>query len=153
MRRVIAIAVGLAALGALALHTPAAAGTVSKKVKFELGKWYDLGVTDGPATLHRIRIDKAGGSVKSIVTRPGNAEYLEDIRIELEFSNASTHDWQVAMRVHLLDDDGTVIDGYDDSEGLDEKSYNDLATVTLSTLRYGLDRAKTLSIDLTFGPD
>lgn len=153
MRRSIAIAVGLAALGALALNAPAAAGTVSKKVKFELGKWYDLGVTDGPATLHRIRVERMGESVKSHLMRPGNSEYTKDVRIELEYSNTATRDWNVAMHVHLLDDDGTVIDGYNDSETLDDSSSNDLVTVTLSTLQYGLDHAKTLSIELTFGPD
>ena len=44
----------------LASASPADAGSVSKSVPFQLDEWIELDATDGPVTLHRIRIREVG---------------------------------------------------------------------------------------------
>lgn len=132
---------------------PAGAGEVEKKLPFALDKWIDLKVTDGPVTLHRVRVASLGRSPKSMAFRPGNTEYLQDVRIELEYSNESSRDWEARISLVWKDEQGRVIDGYNDSEQLhDEKRY-DVATVTLSTLRYGIEKARRLELTIRFYPE
>lgn len=133
--------------------SPAVAGEVEKSLPFELGRWIDLAASDGPVTLHRIRIARQGVGAKSRILRPGNSEYLEDVQIQLEFSNDATRDWEARLRIKWLDADGAVIDGYNDSETLGSEERHDEQTVTLSTLRYGLERAKKLELRIEFEPD
>lgn len=141
------------ALG-LAAGQPVEAGEVSKSVPFEFDKWIDLNVTDGPCTLHRIRIvKKSGGVTKSLFARPGNSEYLEDVQIQLEYTNDATKDWEAHLTAEWLDGDGKVIDGYNDDESLDSESRADDTTVTLSTLKYGLQKAKKFNVKINFQPD
>lgn len=133
---------------------PAEAGTVSKSLPFQLDQWIPLDVTDGPVTLHRIRIREVrGGLTKSKVFRPGNDEYLKTVQIELEYSNTEKRDWEADLDIRWLDAQGEPIDGYHDDEGLDEDERHDETTVTLSTLKYGLDRAKKLEIEIEFHAD
>lgn len=132
---------------------PLAAGEVSKDVSFALDQWIELKAEDGPVTLHRIRLAKQGGVTKSKFLRPGNSQFLTDVQIQLEYSNDSSKDWEVHIDLSWVDGDGKVIDGYDDTEGLDSESRQDDTTVTLSTLKYGLDRAKKLKIKLEFYQD
>lgn len=143
------------ALAAVVLAAaPSHAGSVEKSVTFKLGEWITLDSNDGPTTLHRIRVaEHSGGVTKSLLSRPGNAEYLQDIQIQLEYSNGATRDWEARMRIEWLDGDGKVIDGYNDSENLDSESRNDEQTVTLSTLKYGLERAKKLAIHIDYDAD
>jgi hypothetical protein len=138
---------------ALALAAPAAAGEVEKSVPFALDQWWDLGVTDGPVTLHRIRITRQGKGLKSKLVRPLNSEYLEDIQIQLEFTNDATKDWEARIDLEWLDAEGNPIDGYNDKETLDSESKHEEQTVTLSTLRYGVERAKKLELRITFQAD
>lgn len=142
-----------AALALALAASPALAGEIEKKVPFELDRWIDLGASDGPVTLHRIRLARQGRGAKSKLMRPGNSEYLEDVRIELEFTNDATRDWEARLRLVWKDAQGEVIDGYSDTEGLDDKSRHDVQTVTLSTLRYGLERARSLELRIDFYPD
>ncbi len=147
----LALALALALAGML----PGAlfAGEVEKSAPFRLDDWYELKATDGPVTLHRIRIVRTGSAVKSRLMRPGNSEYLEDIRIELEYTNEASRDWETKIKIEWLDENGKTIDGYNDSENLDNDSRFDTQTVVLSTLRYGLDLAKKLRIEIEFYPD
>ena len=103
-------------------------------------------------TLHRFRIVRAAGT-KSRILRPGNSEYLEDVQLQLEFSNDASRDWEARLDVVWSDASGNPIDGYHDSENLDNDSRHDQQTVTLSTLRYGLERAKKLSVRIRYDPD
>lgn len=138
----------------LALGTAAAwAGEVERKVSFALDKWIDLKVTDGPVTLHRLRLADLGKGPKSSVFRPGHEEYLQDVRIELEYSNESSRDWEAKISIVWKDADGRVIDGYHDTEELQDERRYEVATVTLSTLKYGLDRARRLEFSIRFYPD
>ena len=141
----------LALLAAVA--APAGAGEVDQTVSFTLDQWFDLGVTDGPVTLHRIRIVREGGFTKSRLMRPGNSEYLEDIQIQLEFSNSATRDWEARFRLEWVDGSGRTIDGYNGTENLDDGSRHDLQTITLSTLRYGIEQARKLRVRIDFDPD
>ncbi|MCB1044455.1 MAG: hypothetical protein KDC35_16045 [Acidobacteria bacterium] len=148
MRRVLMIGAALFSLTAMA-------GEVSKNVNFQLDKWIELEVTDGPVTLHRIRIEKisAGGLTKSKLFRPGNSENLQEIQIQLEFSNDSSRDWEAHIDLGWYDGAGKLIDGYRDKENLDESENHDLATVTLSTLKYGIEAAKKLKFTIKFERD
>jgi hypothetical protein len=131
----------------------ASAGEFEKSVPFAFDQWFDIGSNEGPATLHRIRIVREKASAKSRIMRPGNSEYLQDVQIQLEYTNDASRDWEVRMKVEWFDDKGVAIDGYNDEENLDSDSRHDQATVTLSTLRYGLERAKTLSMRLEYHPE
>ena len=140
---------------ALAALLPMAsfAGTAEKTVTLKMGEWVDLASTDGPVTLHRIRLVREGGFTKSKIMRPGNSQYLVDVQIQLEYTNDSTNDWEAKFDVEWLDAEGNAIDGYRGQEGLDSEQRHDEQTVTLSTLKYGLDRAKKLKIRIDTNPD
>jgi hypothetical protein len=139
----------------LALAAPPTAGAaeVVKSAPFALDEWVELAATDGPVTLHRVRVARQGGVTKSSLMRPGNSEFLQDIQIQLEFSNEASRDWEARLHVTWVDRDGKTIDGYNGSESLDSESRYDQQTVTLSTLRYGLERAAKLEIRIELAPD
>ena len=147
MRRSILL---LIAVAAIVMPQATQAGEVNTTVNFALDKWYDLNVTEGPVTLHRIRIAKQSGPLnKSVFARPGNDEFLETIQIQLEYSNDSKDDWEAYIDLALLDADGNAIDGYKDEEGLGDGERHDQATVTLSTLKYGMARAKKMRLAIS----
>lgn len=144
---------GFAATLSILLPVATFAGTAEKSVTFRLGEWVELAATDGPVTLHRIRLVQEGGFTKSKIMRPGNSQYLSDVQIQLEFTNDSTNDWEAQFDLEWLDADGKPIDGYRGQEGLDSEKRHEEQTVTLSTLRYGLERAKKLRVRIEFQPD
>lgn len=124
-----------------------AGAPVNTSAPFELGAWVALEHTEGPVVLHRIRVvEQSAAITKSTIFRPTGSEYLRTVQIQLEYSNSATRDWKAVMHVEWLDADGKAIDGYRGSESLDDRESHDITTITLSTLRYGLDRAKTLKI-------
>jgi hypothetical protein len=141
-------------LAATVLAAPASAQTsVDKTVPFELDKWYELNVKEGPITLHRIRLERgAGGGLKSRVTG-GEDEYHVPVKAELEYSNAASSDWRVVFRISWVDESGEAIDGYNGSHQLSEKKDFERASGTVTTLRYGLARAKKLRLLLNVKPD
>lgn len=151
MRIVQRCAWGIVLAGLLA--APSFAGTAEKTVAWKLGEWIELASTDGPVTLHRIRLVREGGLTKSSFMRPGNSQYLVDVQIQLEFTNDSTNDWEAKFALEWMDGDGRVIDGYQGNEGLDSEKRHEVQTVTLSTLKYGLDKAKKLKIRIVTDPD
>ena len=129
------------------------AGTAEKSVAFALDQWVELASTDGPVTLHRVRVVRQGGVTKSSFMRPGNNKDLDDVQIQLEFTNESSNDWEARFAIEWLDGEGKVIDGYEGTEGLDSEQRHDQQTVTLSTLKYGIDKAKRLKIRIDTNPD
>jgi hypothetical protein len=135
------------------LPAPAAAGSVEKSVNFALDEWIDLSSTDGPTTLHRVRLARQGGFTKSKFMRPGSSDYLEDVQIQLEFTNESSKDWDAEIVFEWFDADGKLIDGYKGTESLDSESKQDDQTITLSTLKYGLQRAKKLKLRIDYEKD
>jgi hypothetical protein len=141
-------------LAATVLAAPTSAQTsVDKTVPFELDKWYELNVKEGPITLHRIRLERgAGGGLKSRVTG-GEDEYHVPVKAELEYSNAASSDWRVVFRISWVDESGEAIDGYNGSHQLSEKKDFERASGTVTTLRYGLARAKKLRLLLNVKPD
>jgi hypothetical protein len=152
-RRASAVAVAVM-LGLLATGRPADAGGVNKTFAFELDKWYDLDeVKEGPVSLHRIQIVRQGGLfTKSNLFRPGNAEYLASIEIRLEYSNSATRDWKARFHLTLLDEQDREIDGYNGSQDLNEGESHQLATIKLSTLKYGLEHARKLRVAIEAEP-
>ncbi len=145
----------VSALVLLIMPVPAAwAGEVEKSVPFALGTWIDLAAADGPVTIHRVRIERQSGITKSKLFRPGGgSSYAADVQVQIEFTNDATRDWDAEVEIEWLDRDGVAIDGYRGTESLDSESRHDMQTITLSTLRYGLDRAKKLKIHLEFHPE
>ena len=149
MRRLASTLLILAAATFAAL--PAHAAEVEKTVPFAFDQWTALDSTDGPVTLHRIRIIRQkGGFTKSAFLRPGNDEYLETVQIQLEYSNSGKDDWKAKLDIAWLDDHGTIIDGYNDADSLDDDESHTNDTVTLSTLKYGIAQAKKLHIKIRF---
>lgn len=147
--RTLCLALAVSAL----LPAASIAGTAEKTVTFALDQWVELGSTDGPVTLHRLRLVREGGVTKSSFMRPGNSHYLADVQIQLEFTNESSNDWEAHFDIEWLDAGGKPIDGYQGKEGLDSEKRHDQQTVTLSTLKYGLDKAKKLRIRIDTNPD
>ena len=156
MRQAVVTAVGLAAVG-LSVLLPAAAEAAPfrRTVPFALDQWVDIAFEDGPVTIHRLRIERKGGlkGFKSVLSRPGNTEFVRDVQVQIEFSNSSTMDWEVKASVVWLDANDQVIDGYQGDEGLGEGESHELATMLFSTLKYGLDQARKLRIELSIQPD
>jgi hypothetical protein len=153
MRTIAAAALGLAVLASVPPRRVEGA-TLQRTVPFALDQWVDLDLKDGPVTIHRLRVERKGGrGFKSVISRPGTTEFLQDVQIQVEFSNTSTSDWKVKADIVWLDASDKVIDGYKGAEGLDDRSSHELATMLFSTLKYGLDVARTLRIELEVEPD
>ncbi len=142
-----------AALAVLLLASPAPAAQLSQTFDFAIDRWFPLEAGDGPVTLHRIRLDLLEGRLtKSSLARPYNSEYLETVRIQLDYTNRATAKWSARVTVRWLDAEGRVIDGFSANEKLERNSARKVAQVTLSTLRYGLERAATLEVDIHYEP-
>ena len=139
------------AVALLLSSTPAAA--VEKNVAFALDQWIDLNVTEGPVTLHRIRLASQSGVTKSKIFRPGGSMFTTDVQIQLEFTNQSTDDYEARIRFEWLDAAGVAIDGYDGTESLDNEARFEQQTMTISTLRYGLDKAKKIRLAISTARD
>jgi len=139
---------------AAVLAAPASAQTsVDKTVPFELDKWYELNVKEGPITLHRIRLERSGGGGLKARVSGGEDEYRIPVKVELEYSNVSSSDWRAVFRISWVDDGGEAIDGYNGSHELEEKKDFSRAGGTVTTLRYGLIRARKVRFLLNVKPD
>lgn len=146
------IRMGLA-LAALLFSLPAAAGEVSKSFTFELDKWFDIASTDGPVTIHRLRLERVGGGFSKLARLGGSSEYAASVELQIEYSNDASSDWKADVVVEWLDAKGEVIDGYRSDENLDEGDRHELKKATITTLRYGLDQAKKLRVEIRTNPD
>ena len=156
MGQSVVTAVGLAAFGlSLLVPTGAEAAPFRRSVPFVLDQWVGIDFKDGPVTIHRLRIERKSGlkGFKSVVSRPGNTEFLQDVQVQIEYSNGSTSDWEVKTNIVWLDANDQVIDGYRGGEGLSDGSSHELATMLFSTLKYGLEQARKLTIELAIQPD
>ncbi|MDH3255137.1 MAG: hypothetical protein OEM62_09115 [Acidobacteriota bacterium] len=132
---------------------PASAEEVTRTYEFAVDEWREIQATDGPVTLHRIRLDRKEDRFnKSALARPYNQEYLEPIRFQLEYSNGSTGKWRARVTVRWLDEDGEIIDGFSANETLGKKSAQKVTQASVSTLKYGLAKAKTLEVEIRFEP-
>ena len=144
----------LSVLAATVLAVPASAQTsVDRTVPFELDKWFELNVKEGPITLHRIRLERVGGGGLKARVTGGEDEYRVAVKVELEYSNAASSDWRGVFRISWVDESGETIDGYNGSHELEEKKDFSRAGGTVTTLRYGLARARKLRILLNVKPD
>ena len=131
----------------------ALADEVVKRYAFAIDVWQPIDATDGPVTLHRIRIDRKEDRItKSMLARPYNQQYLEPIRFQLEYSNNASKKWRARITVRWLDENDQVIDGFSANETLDKKSASKIAQASVATLKYGLAKAKTLEVQVRFEP-
>jgi hypothetical protein len=126
---------------------------VVRTYDFEIDRWFEIDAVDGAVTLHRIRIDrKEDRLTKAALARPYNQQYLEPVRFQLDYSNGSSSKWDARVTVRWLDEEGRVIDGFSANETLQKKSARKIAQASVSTLKYGLARAKTLEVEVRFEP-
>ncbi len=140
-------------VAALAGVPAAGAEEVTMTYDFDLHEWHAIDKTDGPVTLHRIRLDpKEGRFTKTVLARPYNQEYLETIRIQLEYTNESAKAWDARLTVRWHDQDGELIDGISGNEKLKKKRARETASLSVATLKYGLAHAKTLEVTVHFKP-
>ena len=143
----------LSLLGASTLLAPvASAETIEREFPFELDKWFELGIEDGPVTFHRVRVEAVDSNFKSRVFRPGlkGDAMVRDVQIQVEYSNESSQDVETELEIFWLDARGRKIDGYHGEEDMDEEERHDEMTALRSTLVYGLDVAKTLSVKIKY---
>jgi hypothetical protein len=146
------IRMGLA-LAALLFSLPAAAGEVAKSFTFELDKWFDLASTDGPVTIHRLRLERVGGGFTKLARLGGSSDYAASVELQIEYTNDASSDWKADVVVEWLDAKGEVIDGYRSDMNLDEDDRHELKKSTITTLRYGLDQARKLRVEIRTNPD
>ncbi len=147
---IVALAV---ALGPILGAGTLAAAEIAKTYDFVMDDWHAIDEADGPVTLHRVRLDRKDARfTKSALARPHNQEFLETVRIQLEYTNTSSQKWSARLNVRWLDEDGQVVDGFSANESLDKKSARKVTQVSVSTLKYGLERAKTLEVEVHFEP-
>lgn len=130
----------------------AGADEVDKKFPFELDKWHDVNYEDGPFQIHRVRVALIESNIKSRMFRPGSKKdgMVQDVQIQVEYSNDSSRDIEAKLEIFWLDAKGRKIDGYSGKEDMDEDERRELMTALRSTLVYGLDVAKTLSVKILF---
>ena len=131
------------------LAMPASAVTVEKEFPFELDEWIDIEFTDGPITIHRIRIETKKGNWKSKISRPTNAEFMTTVQVQIDCTNESAKDVDADLEIVWIDGQGEEIDGYRGKEEMDEEE-RDTMTAMFSTLNYGLDKAKKLKVKIQF---
>jgi len=144
----------LTLLAATVLAAPASAQTsVDRTVPFELDKWFELNVKEGPVTLHRIRLERVGGGGLKARVTGGEDEYRVAVKVELEYSNAASSDWRGVFRISWVDESGETIDGYNGSHELEEKKDFNRTGGTVTTLRYGLAHARKVRLLLNVKPD
>lgn len=144
-----------AALAVFLLPAGAQAGEVDRTFPFELDRWYDLEATDGPVTLHRIRLkEETGTFTKSSIFRAGGSSpYATTIVIELEYTNDSSRDWEAKVLAQWVDGEGRAIDGFDGDETLGEDERHEDTTMTISTIKYGLEVAREFEVKISFEED
>lgn len=156
-RRIVRLFALAAVVALVALLAPsgAQAGEVDRSFPFELDRWFDLDVTDGPVTLHRIRVvEKTSGITKSSILRVGGSSpFATTVVIELEYSNDSPRDWEAKVLAQWVDGQGRAIDGYDGDETLGEDERNEDTTMTISTIKYGLEVAREFEVKISFEED
>lgn len=128
---------------------PLSAANIQKEFPFAVDEWFDIDVTDGPVTIHRIRIATQKGNIKSKLFRPGNSAFSATVQIQIEYTNDSSRDYDADLDIVWVDAKGNEIDGYRDEEGIDEDEKDEM-TAVLSTLKYGLEQAKTLRVGIRF---
>lgn len=147
---------GLVLLAAVATITGSArleAAEVVKTYDFAIDEWQEIGEVDGPVTLHRIRIDRKEDRLnKASLARPNNLGYLEPVRFQLEYTNGASQKWRARVEVRWMDEDGMIIDGFSANETLDKKSAQKITQASISTLKYGIKKAKTLEVKIRFEP-
>lgn len=143
----------LAAPLVLALALPAPAGELSKTYDFQLDRWIDLKLEDGPVTLHRFRIEKVGGGGVNRLTRGGSSDYSTTLEIQIEYSNDASNDWKADVVLEWLDERGNVIDGFRGDENMDEGDRHAYIKASVTTLKYGIERARKLRLEVRTDPD
>ncbi|MEM6705843.1 MAG: hypothetical protein AAF690_24220 [Acidobacteriota bacterium] len=126
----------------------ARAESIKDSVRFELDEWHEIEEEFGAITVHRIRVREIEAGVKSKIFRPGKSRNTTDVRVEIEYSNSSSRDVEAKLSVHWLDREGRLIDGVEAEEDFNEDERRETTTNTFSTLRYGLEVARTLDFEI-----
>lgn len=131
----------------------AAGEEIVRTYEFAVDNWKEIAVEDGAVTLHRIRLDhKEDRVTQATLARRPNEEYLQPIRFQLEYSNSSTAKKKVRIKLSWLDEEGRVIDGFGAAESLQKQSARRTVQASVATLKYGLEQAATLQVEIRFEP-
>jgi hypothetical protein len=149
------VPVVLCALLVLVLASPstADAAPITRAFDFEVDSWYAVDQKEGPITIHRVRLEtRSGGRVKSTVSRPLNETNMQPIALRIEYSNEADRKWTSHVEVRWLDEDGKLIDGFQTKQGLTRNSARKVNQATVTTLKYGLERAATLEVEVRLEP-
>lgn len=129
---------------------PGMAEDFETTVPFELDEWIDLDIEDGAITLHRLRLSS---DVRGLGRRMRDTEYTQAVQLQLEYSNDGDEDWQVEALLEWLDADGEVIQGLSEDFELDDDTRRGVKKEGVTALRYGLNKAADLRLDLSLRPD
>ena len=136
-------------LGAVALQ----AEVISAAFDFELERWMDIEQTDGPVTIHRVRVTTQRTGFRSWGAETAlNRDYMQRLGVQLEFTNESTRKYKSYIEVRLLDANGEAVDGFGDEEGLDANRARNIVERSFPASKYGLKRVERLEIEIELNP-
>jgi hypothetical protein len=134
----------------LAVAAPASAEKIEREFPFELDEWFAIDHQEGDVTIRRIRVETKA-NVKSRIMRPGAKAdpMVQDVQIQVEYTNDADRDIECELEIFWLDAEGRRIDGYDGKEDMEEDETGEM-TALRSTLAYGLEVAKKLSVKIVY---
>jgi hypothetical protein len=119
----------------------------------ELEKWLDVNKTDGPITIHRLRISTQQTGFRSWGTESYlNRDYLQRLGVQLEYTNDGVRRYKSYITVRLVDGSGEAIDGFGDEEGLESHRARGLVERSFPASKYGLKRMKRLELEIKLNP-
>jgi hypothetical protein len=144
------ILVGVAILGFAA---SAEATVIRQSCDFRLETWCDIEQTDGPITLHRFRLTTTDIGIRSIsASNVLNRDFLERVSAQIEYTNEGDKKYKSYIKVRWLDGEETAIDGFGDEEGLEGHKARGMVRRSVPALKYGLQKAKKLEIEVNLNP-
>jgi hypothetical protein len=143
----------LIAAALLGSSPPAAATVIKQTCDFRMEIWCDIEQTDGGVTLHRVRVTTSDLGIRSLSTNNAlNDEYMERVGVQLDYTNEGSSRVKSYIKVRWIDEDGAAIDGFGDEEGLERSTTRGTVRRSIGALRYGLQRARTIEIEVNLNP-
>jgi hypothetical protein len=120
---------------------------------FELEKWIDVNKTDGPITIHRIRVSEDQAGIRSKSAEMAlNRAYVQRIAVQIEYTNESSRRYKSHIAVNMADANGEAVDGFSDDEGLEPNKSRGLVTRSFPASKYGLQRVTRIDLEIKLTP-
>lgn len=136
---------------ALLLAPPLVAQAYDETFDFTVDEWIELDLEEVPITIHRLRLQGSDPGIAARIAR--NQRYVQQLELQLEFTNDGSQDWEAEVQVEWLDQAGDVIEGIETDFDLDGRDRRKIRREKKSVNRYGLSRAVRLSIRIELDPD